>query len=186
MRYRGGLWYFFPRALGKLIKLARMVVENSLHRMSLGEIGVGTKFYPGVRIQEPAAVKIGNNCLFLSGVEVSSEIPGSSLRVGDNVQINEKVRIDITGGMEIGDGVLISSEVIIYTHDHGLDPRSIPNPLPKKIGDNAWIGIRAIILPNCIKIGEGSIIGAGSVVTKNVLPYTIVAGNPAKIIKELK
>jgi acetyltransferase-like isoleucine patch superfamily enzyme len=81
--------------------------------------------------------------------------------------------------IEIGQDVSIGPEATILTLGH--DPRS-PNfgdkGGPVKIGDHVWIGYRAIILPG-IEIGEGAVVGAGAVVTKDVPPFTIVAGNPA-------
>lgn len=81
--------------------------------------------------------------------------------------------------IHVGDNVSIGPEATILTLGH--DPRS---PLfedkggPVTIGDRAWIGYRAVILPG-VEIGEGAVVGAGAVVTRNVPPYTIVAGNPA-------
>ena len=74
----------------------------------------------------------------------------------------------------IGDNVCLADQVYLITH-------CPVNPGPVVIGDNAWIGFRSIVLPNVI-IGEGSLIGAGSVVTHDIPPYSIAAGNPAKII----
>lgn len=79
---------------------------------------------------------------------------------------------------------------MIATENHGMDPESeLPYSAQElkcgkvEIGKNVWIGQNVCILPN-VSIGDNSIIGAGSIVTKNVPQYTIVAGNPAKIIKK--
>ena len=74
---------------------------------------------------------------------------------------------------------------MIETHSHGLEPRSKPKKKPLLIEDNVWIGAHVTILPNVNTIGENSIIGAGSIVTKDVKPFSIVAGNPAKHIKDI-
>ena len=97
-------------------------------------------------------------------------------------EINRDVHLDTTGGLSIGSGVLISEGAVIYTHDHGLDPRSAPDGLPKTIGRNVWIGTRAVILPKCQRIGTGAVIGAGAIVTRDVPPFAIVAGNPARVV----
>jgi len=83
---------------------------------------------------------------------------------------------------------MMGSDCIIYTANHEFKKNSLPmikqgfqKNKPVIIDDDVWIGGRVIILPG-IHIYEGSIIGAGSIVTKNVAPYTIVAGNPAKVI----
>jgi maltose O-acetyltransferase len=84
----------------------------------------------------------------------------------------------------IGSDVSIGPEAAILTLGH--DPRSAQfadRGGPVLIGDRAWIGYRAIVLPG-ITIGEGAVVGAGSVVSRDVPPYAIVAGNPARVIGE--
>lgn len=93
----------------------------------------------------------------------------------------------------IGNYVIMASDIMIYGGSHkykktdlpickqGLDPKS-----KLIIGDDVWIGSRVTILSNCNKVGTGAVIGACSVVTKDVPDYAIVAGNPAKIIKYRK
>jgi len=66
----------------------------------------------------------------------------------------------------------------------GKDTINLDEENPLTIGNDVWIGDRAIILPNCKHIGNGAIIGAGSIVTRDVAPYTIVAGSPARVVKE--
>jgi len=103
--------------------------------------------------------------------------------IGKNSVINAKCRIDPRGLVEIGSNVTISEEVILLTMDHDGDILGKPK-LQKKIEieDYVWIATRATILPG-VKIGRGAVIAAGSVVTKNVDPFAIVAGIPAKIIR---
>ena len=90
--------------------------------------------------------------------------------------------------IRIGARTLFGPSVQVYTATHPIDP--IPRGLgwesgaPIAIGNDVWVGGGAIILPG-ITIGDGAVIGAGAVVTKNVAPYTIVAGNPAKFIKNV-
>ena len=88
---------------------------------------------------------------------------------------------------EIGKDVLIASNVFLSTENHGIDPMHNyqAQPLISKsivIGNNCWVGEKVIILPG-VRIGERSIIGAGSVVTKDIPPYSIAVGNPARVIK---
>lgn len=104
--------------------------------------------------------------------------------VGDGTVIGHKVTLDGRFGLEIGKSVNISSEAMIWTMQHDYnDPKFGIKGGRVVIEDYAWISTRAIILPN-IKIGKGSVVAAGSVVTKNIEPFTVVAGNPAKVIAQ--
>ncbi len=96
------------------------------------------------------------------------------------------------GTVKIGRNVMIGEELMAISLNHEFSSTEIPMRLqgiqkdePIVIEDDVWIGSRVTILPG-VKIGRGSIIGAGSVVTRAVLPYTIVAGNPAKEIRRRK
>jgi lipopolysaccharide O-acetyltransferase len=114
---------------------------------------------------------------------------------GDYVQLNDGVHITAIEHVEIGSNTLIASRVFISDHNHGRynleDVNSLPEippinrplvSIPVKIGCNVWIGEQVCILPG-VTIGDGAIVGAGSVVTKDVPARIIVAGNPAKIIR---
>ncbi len=112
---------------------------------------------------------------------------GKNINIGKNVFINSCCHFQDQGGITIGDGCLIGHNVTIATLNHDFDPSKRANITPKsvKIGKNVWIGSDSTILPG-IEIGDGAVIGAGSVVTKSVLPNTIVAGCPAKLLREIK
>ncbi|MGL6364351.1 DapH/DapD/GlmU-related protein [Aeromonas veronii] len=113
---------------------------------------------------------------------------------GDNCQINDSVHIAAIKSINIGDNVLIASRVFITDHQHGKytgDGQSNPHePAAKRslssnpviIENNVWIGEGAIIMPG-VKIGCNSIIGANSVVTKDIPDNSIAVGAPAKVIK---
>ena len=83
---------------------------------------------------------------------------------------------------------MMGPDVVILTHTHKIADITIPMGLqgsevkPVTIGNDVWIGMRSIIMPG-VTIGEGAVIGAGSVVTKNIPPYSIAVGTPAKVIK---
>lgn len=172
------------RLAGKLSRRIGLYSATAMHRATLQRVGARSKFQAGVRFANPHIVKIGADCYFWKGCEASAEVGDAPLMIGDRVQINRCVHLDTTGGLSIGAGALISEEAMIYTHDHGLDPRAAPLPMGKFIGADVWIGMRAVILPQCQRIGAGAIIGAGAVVTKDVPPGVIVAGNPARVISK--
>lgn len=115
----------------------------------------------------------------------------SQLTIGDNTYIGECNNIRASGGtIQIGSNCLISQHISIIATNHkyskdteiSMQPWSVENNYVK-IGDDVWIGAHCVLLPG-VSIGNGAIIGAGSVVTKSVRDYEIVAGNPARFIKE--
>lgn len=111
---------------------------------------------------------------------------GKNITIGKNVFINACCCFQDQGGISIGDGVLIGHRVVLATINHGLfpDERHCNYPAPIIIGNNVWIGSGAIVLPG-VTIGENAVVAAGAVVTKNVEPYTVVAGVPAKVRKTI-
>lgn len=111
---------------------------------------------------------------------------GINIKVGKNVFINACCRFQDQGGIEIGDNCLIGHNTTIATLNHDFNPEKRANltPSPVKIGKNVWIGSDCTILPG-IEIGDGAIIGAGSVVTKSVPSNSVAVGNPARVIKEI-
>lgn len=112
---------------------------------------------------------------------------GKNITVGKNVFINSCCHFQDQGGVFIDDGALIGHNVVFATLNHDILPekRQSIYPAPIKIGKNVWIGSNSIILSG-VTIGDGAIVGAGSVVTKDVPENSVVAGNPAKIIKHIK
>lgn len=109
---------------------------------------------------------------------------GRNITVGKNVFINMCCRFQDQGGITIDDNCFIGHNVTFATLNHDINPkhRIDMHPAPIIVNKNVWIGSDSTILPG-VTIGEGSIIGAGSVVTKDVPSYCIAAGNPCKVIK---
>jgi maltose O-acetyltransferase len=104
------------------------------------------------------------------------------INVGKNTHINKNCLLDGRGGLFIGDNVSISFDVKLITGSHDVNSNSFAyKKSPIHIDNYVWIGAGAIILPGC-KIGKGAVVTAGSVVTKDVEDFTIVAGVPAKQI----
>ena len=112
---------------------------------------------------------------------------GKNIKIGKNVFINACCRFQDQGGIEIGDGSLIGHNTTIATlnHDFNPDKRANLHPSPVKIGKNVWIGSDSTILPG-VEIGDGAVIGAGSIVTKNVPANSIAIGSPARVIKQIE
>ena len=112
---------------------------------------------------------------------------GKNIKIGKNVFINACCRFQDQGGIEIGDGSLIGHNTTIATlnHDFNPDKRANLHPSPVKIGKNVWIGSDCTILPG-VEIGDGAVIGAGSIVTKSVPANSIAVGSPARVIKQIE
>ena len=100
------------------------------------------------------------------------------MKIGKGVFVNHSLTCMAAGGITIDDGVRI------VTDNHDFANRMVLRCKPVHIGRNAWIGVGAIILPG-VTIGDNAVVAAGSVVTKDVAPNTIVGGNPAKFIKAI-
>ena len=111
---------------------------------------------------------------------------GLNIHIGNNVFINSGCTFQDQGGIFIKDNVFIGHNVVMATINHDINPntRGNINPKPIIINNNVWIGSSSTILPG-VEIGEGSIVAAGSVVTKNVQPNVIVGGVPASIIRTI-
>ncbi len=116
---------------------------------------------------------------------------GVGLKIGNNSNIGPYAYIGCSGSIEIGNNVMISPRVSIYAENHVFDRSDM---LMKeqgvvrqfvKIEDDCWIAANSIILAG-VTIGKGSVIAAGSVVTKSIPPYSVVAGVPAKVISSRK
>lgn len=111
---------------------------------------------------------------------------GKNIELGENVFINSACQFQDQGGISIGDGCFIGPKVVIATINHGFKPEDRPNNYLSsvKIGKGVWIGASVVILPG-VTIGDNSIIGAGSVVNKDIPENVVAAGVPAKVIKSI-
>lgn len=128
---------------------------------------------------------VGNRIIVKKNAYIGT---GKGLRVGDHSQLGENCRIG--PDVIIGSDVLMNPDVVIMTTSHAFENPEIPIRLqgasaiqPIHIGDDVWIGTRAVILPG-VTVGRGAIIGAGSIVTKDIPPYAIAGGSPAKVIRQ--
>ena len=112
---------------------------------------------------------------------------GKNITFGKDVFVNSGCHFQDQGGIAIGDGTLIGHNVVLATINHDLDPRNNRKNhyAPITIGNYVWIGSNATILPG-VTLGDWSVVAAGAVVTKDVPPYTVVGGVPAKVLKLIK
>jgi acetyltransferase-like isoleucine patch superfamily enzyme len=136
---------------------------------------------PRVQVVNRGGKIICENVAFFPGVRLEC-LRGGCLFIGNGTYLNHDVEIVAEREVHIGRDCKIAWDVIIMdTSQHGIgaEPATV---LPVVIGDNVWIGARAIVLPG-VTIGDGAVIGAGAVVTKSVPAHAIAAGNPARVIR---
>lgn len=128
--------------------------------------------------------KLGNKSIIKEGLRCNF---GFNISIGENCYLNYGITILDSFEVEIGNNVFIAPNVIISAVTHPLEAENRRNLEGGKIiiEDDVWIGAGAIIFPE-VKIGKGAVVGAGSIVTKDIPPKTVVAGIPAKEIKKIK
>jgi len=154
------------------------------------KIGENVIFERGVLVFHPENISIGNN-VYIGHNTILKGYYKNEMVIGDHTWIGQACFLHSGGGIEIGRAVGIGPTVKIITSVHREDDLSKPLIFcdfefgKVVIEDGCDIGVGAIILPD-VRIGKGSIIGAGSVVNKDVEPYTIVAGVPAKVLRRRK
>ena len=129
--------------------------------------------------------EIGEPCTIYPGFHCDN---GKHIRIGSHAFINYNVSIMDRGDVTLGDHVLLAPNVVITTSNHPLDPKMRRDSLgiasPVVIGDDVWIGANAVILPG-VTLGNNVVVAAGAVVTKDVPDNTLVAGVPARKMRNL-
>lgn len=172
------------------------LVDESLKKLAYK--GDGIRVCMPFQFNELPSISIGDNTTILSNSRISIYNQGGDViddhkklyvSIGKNCYIGSYFSLLVAETIEIEDNVLIASHVMITSENHGINPESdIPymdqplNSCPVKIGEGTWIGEKAVILPGVI-IGKKCVVGAASVVTKNIPDYSIAVGNPARVIK---
>jgi maltose O-acetyltransferase len=155
------------------------------------ETGRGIRLNGSLQIQNRGTLKIGAKTAFHRGPipGVINVERGATLSIGEESRINFGCVFHATKHLEIGNRCRIGHHVFIMDsplHEEAPSRRHLrPEPKPIIIGDDVWIASRVSILAG-VTIGAGSIVGAGSVVSRDVPPMTIVAGNPARVIREVR
>lgn len=111
---------------------------------------------------------------------------GKNITLGKRVFINSGCKFQDQGGVVIGDDCLIGHNVVVATLNHDLDPsrRADMHPAPVVVGRNVWIGSNSMILPS-VRVGADAVVGAGSLVTKDVPAGSVVVGSPARVVRTL-
>jgi acetyltransferase-like isoleucine patch superfamily enzyme len=147
--------------------------------MITGATKVAVPFRPG------DARKLGEGCYYL---DLIIWLNGDRVELGDRVGFNYGCYVNGFGGLAIGSDTIIGPYTMIHTANHRMEDPGRPiheqgwEAEPVEIGDGCWIGMGVCILPG-VRIGDGCVIGAGSVVTRDIDPHSVAAGNPARVIR---
>lgn len=125
--------------------------------------------------------KVGKRCAVAASAKIWAPW---NLEIGDFVAIGARAEIYNVAKITMGSNITVSQDSYLCTASHDIS--KLKKPLvfkPLNIGDSAWVAARSIVLSG-VTIGEGAVVAAGAVVTKDVAPWTVVGGNPAKVIKK--
>jgi acetyltransferase-like isoleucine patch superfamily enzyme len=151
-------------------------------------LGPDCVFEAGVLVFHPEQVSLGRN-VYVGHQTILKGYYKHTLEVGDETWIGQQCFLHAAGGLFIGAQVGIGPGVKILSSQHQEAPRSTPifsaplEFLPVRIEDGADLGVGAIILPG-VTVGRGAQVGAGAVVTRDVPPFAVVAGSPARVLRE--
>ena len=158
--------------------------------ISTKTIGKGVYIGKRATIRKLSHITFGKKVRIGNDVRIQMYEKDAVLYLGENVYMGNRNSFLLGGNITIGNNTLIASDVLITSENHGTDPEKSLSYGNQElickdvtIGGGCWIGEKVIILPG-VTIGDKAIIGAGSVVTKNIPEYCIAVGNPAKVIKQ--
>ena len=136
-------------------------------------------------ILKSLVVELGENCYIEPPLHTNW---GRHTHFGNNVYANFNLTLVDDTDIFIGDSVMIGPNVTIATAGHPIDPelrkKVAQYNIPVRIGNNVWIGARAVVLPG-VSIGENTVIGAGSIVTKDIPANVVAVGNPCRVLREI-
>jgi acetyltransferase-like isoleucine patch superfamily enzyme len=182
--------------LNRLSMLKYKLVNQLIYQSSFKEMGKGSLIIKPMLIQNPQHIKIGDNVFIRNGARIETYTTSNDripeLIIGNNTNIEQNVHIICHNRIHIGSNVSITGNCAIVDTTHPYEEvndlikigaRILDDDAFVEIGDGCFIGFGSIILPN-VRIGEYAVIGAHSVVTKDVPNYCVAVGNPAKIVKK--
>jgi acetyltransferase-like isoleucine patch superfamily enzyme len=175
------------------------IPAETLSHPGIDRLGQGCRVAPDVSVMRwgdtppgRIGIALGNAVGLYQGVRLvigdPAQHPDTALVLGDRVIVNTFCYLSGEGGLEVEDEVLMGTHVHLLSAGHVIDqgsPSILQNPISYgriRVGRGAWIGAAAVVLPG-VTLGEGSVVGAGAVVTRDVPPFGVVVGNPARLLR---
>ena len=188
---RGFFYKVLLRESSGIIFIGRRTKIKFASKLSLGRsVVIGDNVQ--ISALSKKGIVIGNNVSLLAGtiIECTGVLNnlGEGLIIGNNVGIAQNCFIQVRGEVVIGDNVIFGPNVSVFSENHNYSNPDLPVVVQREnrrgviIESGAWIGTRSVILDG-VNVGKNSIVAAGSIVNKDVAPYSIVGGVPAKLIK---
>lgn len=192
----------YDAVLGNRLAIIRQRVNSIRKSRGFKKIGKNVIIRKDAKIINPKWIMAGDNLVVgdrvtLSAYPLGEEVGNEDvvkMKIGDNCRLGDGSHLTAANYIEIGNNLLTGKKVLISDNSHGgftknelCQPpvvRKIVSKGAVKIGDNVWLGENVAVLSG-VTIGHGSIIGANSVVTKDVPPYCIACGNPAKVVRQM-
>jgi serine acetyltransferase len=173
--------------LSEALKLLFDFGRASCWRLRGAQVAPKVRIGPACEVNFPRQLTLGCRSTFEAGVVVRLVGDSAHLVAADQVFVGCGTMFDLSCKLTIGQGTLIAPGCFIIDHNHGTraDARIWSQPCisgPVGIGSDVWLGARAIVLPG-VHIGDGAVVAAGSVVTRDVAPMTVVAGVPARFMR---
>lgn len=189
-----------------------VALRSQAYKKTLGRVGENCFIDKNVQFRVPKRIFLGNRVYLGENVRLDACFKTSQIKIGNNVRIQrnstlkagigeiivhdgvtiaQRVGLAGDGGLEIGKNSIIANGVEIITGNYIFDNPLIPIKRQGvelegiEIGEDVWLGVYTIVLPG-VRIGSGAVIGAGSVVTKDIPSYSIAFGNPAKVKRRRK
>lgn len=187
---RARLYPLIMRQMSSSVYIGHNVIIRNPANISLGNCTYIDSFVclEGISDHPEGGISLGEGNYIYSFCVISAAYHGY-VRTGRNCSFSPGTQIFGTGGVEIGDNVLVGGLTTILGYSHKFEDRNVPiidQPITGsgiRIGDNVWIGAQVTILDG-VTVGSGAVIGAGSVVTRDVPPDTIVVGVPARPLRK--
>lgn len=175
------------RPIGEYFTIAQALFRGMFYRLRTDSCGKLLRVEKGVRIiHRNCDIKLGNKVNIHRYVKLSgfgNAHAKSRLIIGDGVAIGDRTEIHAGNSVTIGNGTLIAWDCCIMDRDYHKLGGDTEKTAPVVIGNHVWIGCNVLVMKG-VTIGDGAVIAAGSVVTKDVPAGALVGGNPAKIIKD--